>query len=162
MGDEEVQRIKSIFSLLNLNPIYLEHVAVITSEDASKTRGISLKQGIKALLFTDGHDHWVIVDVPADMKVDQKKVATQLGWAKKDVRMATHEEVMQKTGCQIGAVPPFGHKEKIQILVDSGVYENVESDFNIGLRTLSAKIPTVEMKIVFKHENAIEGNFVKL
>ena len=47
-------------------------------------------------------------------------------------------------------------------LLHAGGGACIESDFNIGLRTLSAKIPTVEMKIVFKHENAIEGNFVKL
>ena len=68
---------------------------------------------------------------------------------------------MQQTGCEIGAVPPFGHKEQIQILVDLGVYDNQNSAFNIGLRTHSIKIPTVEMKIVFEKVKALEGNFSK-
>ncbi|MBS3072096.1 YbaK/EbsC family protein [Candidatus Pacearchaeota archaeon] len=72
------------------------------------------------------------------------------------------EEVMEKTGCQIGAVPPFGHKDSIPILVDKGVYNNKESAFNIGLRTNSVKIPTQEMSVVFKDINAIEGDFVKI
>ncbi|HLD79135.1 MAG TPA: YbaK/EbsC family protein [Candidatus Nanoarchaeia archaeon] len=182
MGIEEVNRIKNFFEQSHLHPIYREHAAVVTSEEAAKTRGDQLKEGIKALLFTNGEDQWVIVDVPADKKVDQKKVAEVLGWSKGKIRMATAGEVMQKTGCEIGAVPPFGHKEcerkshscaeiksplyfmhkeQIQIVVDTGVYENEKSAFNIGLRTHSVKIPTAEMKIVFQEINAIEGNFTK-
>ena len=71
MGIEEVNRIKNEFSKLKLHPIYLEHEPVITSEDAAKTRGFALKQGIKALLFTNDAGQWVIVNVPADKKVER-------------------------------------------------------------------------------------------
>lgn len=157
---EEVNRIKKLFEQLNLHPAYREHQAVITSEEAARTRGDQLKEGIKALLFTN-ETGWVIVDVPADKKVDQKKVAEVLGWSKGKVRMAAPEEVLGKTGCEVGAVPPFGHKDDIQILVDRGIYENEKSAFNIGLRTHSVKIPTAEMKIVFNKLGATEGNFTK-
>lgn len=160
MGIEEINRIKNIFASLGLHPTYREHLAVITSEEAAKTRGDQLKEGIKALLFTNETD-WVIVDVPADKKVDQKKVAERLQWSKGKIRLARPEEVMQKTGCEIGAVPPFGHKEKMPILVDKSIYENQKSAFNIGLRTHSVKIPTREIKIVFNKLGAIEGDFTK-
>ena len=160
MGQEEVNRIKKIFEQLQLHPLYREHEPAVTSEEAARIRGDLLRQGIKALLFTDG-TNWVIVDVPADKKVDQKKVAEVLGWPKGKMRMATAEEVMQKTGCEIGAVPPFGHKDQILIIVDQGVYENEKSAFNIGLRTHSMKIPTAEMRIVFQKIGAIEGDFTK-
>ncbi|MBS3123895.1 YbaK/EbsC family protein [Candidatus Woesearchaeota archaeon] len=162
MGQEEVNRIKSLLLELELKPTYLEHEEVITSQDAAKTRGFELKQGIKALLFTNDNDQWVIVDVPADKKVDAKKVAEILGWSKSKIRMANQEEVLQKTGCEIGAVPPFGHKEIIQILVDLEVYNNQDSAFNIGLRTQSLKIKTESMKIVFEKVGAREGKYVKI
>lgn len=161
MGKEEVHRIREIFHKFNLHPTYLEHEAVITSEDASKTRGFELKQGVKSILFTDGKDHWVIMNVPADEKADQKKVATQMGWSKSSIRMATAEEVLEKTGCEIGAVPPFGHKTKIPLLIDKKIYCNKESAFNIGLRTHSVKINTEELKLVLTSESVIEGSFVK-
>ena len=161
MGIKEVERIMEIFSNLKLNPTYLEHEPVITSEDAAKIRGFQLKQGIKALLFTNGNNSYVIVCIPADKKADQKKVATAILWSKKNIRMASPEEVLEKTGCEIGAVPPFGHKEKMPIIVDLGVYNNEESDFNIGLRSHSAKILTVEMKKVFAHIKTIEGDFTR-
>ena len=160
MGMEEVERIKALFKGLGIEPTYLEHEPVLTSEDAAKTRGFELKQGIKAILFTNEND-WVIVDIPADKKVDEKRVASFLGWSKNKIRMASEEEVFEKTGCEIGAVPPFGHKEKIKILVDEKIYNNEVSTFNIGLRTHSVKIPTKETKIVFSELGAIEGDFIK-
>ncbi len=161
MGKEEVERIKNIFSELNLHPVYREHAPAITSEEASKTRGDELRQGIKALLFTNEKE-FVMVNLPADQKVDVKKVSETLNWQKSSMRMATPEEVMQQTGCEIGAVPPFGHKNNLHIIVDIQIYKNQESAFNIGLRTHSVKMPTMEMKTVFAHFKAKEGKFTKL
>ncbi|PIN87856.1 hypothetical protein COV12_01615 [Candidatus Woesearchaeota archaeon CG10_big_fil_rev_8_21_14_0_10_32_24] len=148
MAIEEVNRIKQIFSKLNINPNYLEHEPVLTSEDASRTRGFSLKQGIKALVFTYNNE-WVVVDILADQKVNLKKVAGILDWSKSKIRMATPEEVEMETGCIIGAVPPFGHKSETKILVDNHIFENDVSAFNIGLRTHSVIINTELMRKVF-------------
>jgi prolyl-tRNA editing enzyme YbaK/EbsC (Cys-tRNA(Pro) deacylase) len=164
MAQEEVEVIKKIFSVMKMTPKYHEHEAVVTSEEAAKTRGVELKSGIKALLFTNGvgsEDSWVIVNVPADKKADTKKVAESLGWSKGRIRMATTEEVLERTGCEVGAVPPFGHKKRTKILVDTRVYENNESNFNIGLRTISANVPTRQMKILFEKLQAKEGDFIK-
>ena len=75
--------------------------------------------------------------------------------------MATHEEVLRITGCEIGAVPPFGHKEKLTIFVDKEIYTNKENAFNIGLRTHSVQVPTEEMKKVFDILQVQEGDFKK-
>lgn len=156
-----MEKIKSEFTRMGLGPVYLEHEAVITSADAAKTRGFELRQGIKALLFTDNKGGWVIVDVPGDKKADEKKVATIMGWSKNGIRMATPEQVMEITGCEIGSVPPFGHKTPVPILVDVGVFENMVSTFNIGLRTHSVKISTTDMRHLFKDIGAKEGTFIK-
>jgi prolyl-tRNA editing enzyme YbaK/EbsC (Cys-tRNA(Pro) deacylase) len=161
MGKEEVERIKKLFSELKIIPVYLEHEAVVTSEDAARTRGFELKQGVKAILFTNDHNAWVITCIPADKKADIKRVAEQMGWSKSRIRMATSDEVIEKTGCEIGAVPPFGHKNKIPILVDLEVYSNTENAFNIGLRTHSVKIKTEDLRKVFAKVGAIEGTFSK-
>ncbi len=161
MSINELERIKNEFVRLGLHPEYLEHEPVITSEDAAKTRGFELRQGIKSLLFTDGKGSWAIVDVPADRKAHMKKVAEARGWTKKDVRMATPEEVLDITGCEVGSVPPFGHKTPVPILVDRNVFDNQISAFNIGLRTNSVKIATSEMKTLFGAISAIEGEFTK-
>ena len=75
--------------------------------------------------------------------------------------MAKVEEVEEQTGCLIGSVPPFGHKEKIHLLVDQSIFENQISTFNIGLRTESVSLPTEKMKEVFASENAELGEFIQ-
>jgi len=161
MGEQELISIKQFFEELNINPQYLEHESVITSEDAAKTRGFELKQGIKAILFTNDKDGWVITNLPADKKVDVKQVATQMTWSKSSIRMANPEEVIEKTGCEIGAVPPFNHKQNIPILVDKGIYNNDMSTFNIGLKTNSVMLKTIYLKSIFEKVHAVEGIFSK-
>ncbi len=160
MSQEEVNRIKEYFSKIDIHPIYLEHEEVITSEDAAKTRGFELKQGIKAIVLTNDLD-FVVANIPAHKKVGVKKVAEKLNWSKGKIRMASEDEVLEKTGCVIGAVPPFGHKEKLPILVDEEIYENTENAFNIGQRTISVKIKTTDIKKVFDEMNVIQGDFSK-
>jgi prolyl-tRNA editing enzyme YbaK/EbsC (Cys-tRNA(Pro) deacylase) len=162
MGTEEVNKIKEIFARLDLSPEYLEHEPVITSEDAAKTRGFELKQGIKAIVFTNGKNEFVVVDVPADRKVDQKLVATKVGWSKGGIRIATPEEVLEQTGCEIGSVPPFGHKNSIAVLYDYRIFDNEYNAFNIGLRTHSVKVKTEDVKKVLEELNLIRGEFIKL
>lgn len=158
---QEVERIREKLTELGLHPTYLEHEPVRTSEEAAAVRNMEVKQGIKSLLFTNGEGAWVLADVPAHKKADARKVANAMGWPRKMLRMATPEEVLEITGCEIGSVPPFGHKTRIPLLVDTGVYENTESAFNIGLRTHSLIIPTHEMKTVFGLLGATEGDFAK-
>ena len=98
---------------------------------------------------------------PLTKKLMRKKVASFLGGSKNKIRMASEKEVLEKTGCEIGVVPPFGHKEKTKILIGNGICNNEFSAFNIGLRTHSVKIPTKEVKIVFGKLGAIEGDFIK-
>ena len=161
MGIEEVDLIKSLFSKNKFDVQYLEHEEVITSEDAAKTRGFELRQGIKAIVLTNGKEDFVVADIPADKKVDIKKIAEDCGWSKSSIRMATEDEVIEKTGCKIGAVPPFGHKEILRIFVDIGIYDNEISTFNIGLRTISVKIKTRDVQKIFAELKSIEGNFTK-
>ena len=161
MSANEVAKIKEQFAELNIQPTYLEHEPVKTSAEAAAARGFELRQGIKALLFTNGEGAWVIVDLPADRKVDTKKVADRMRWSKRSMRMATPEEVLEVTGCEIGSVPPFGHKGSIPILVDKGVYENQENGFNIGLLTQSVKVATRDIQTLFAALGAEEGDFSK-
>lgn len=160
MGIEEGNRIRKICAQLDLHPNYIEHEAVITSQEAARIRGFELKQGVKAILFTNDIK-FIMVTVPADKKVDTKKVAVYNEWSKSTIRMATPSEVLEVTGCEIGAVPPFGHKTTLQILADEGIFNNQESSFNIGLRTNSLKIKTTELKIALLHEHAHIGDFAQ-
>ena len=160
MAIEEVNRIREVFSNLGVPVEYIEHEPVITSEEASKVHGIELKQGVKAIVFTNGSE-FVVVNVPADKRVDFKIVANANSWSNSKTRIATQEEVLNITGCEIGSVPPFGHKNKLKMFFDKSIFDNKINLFNIGLRTHSAKIKTEDLKKVFTELNLIEGRFTK-
>lgn len=160
MAKEEVERIKQFFEDNEIEVKYLKHEEVTTSQEAASTRGFELNQGIKSLLFTNDQEY-VIVNVPADKKVDSKKVAEHIGWSKNKTRMAKPEEVIEKTGCEIGSVPPLGHKESLKIFYDPKIFENEISTFNIGLKTDSVKIKTEDVKKVFEKIGAEKGDFIK-
>jgi len=161
MGIEEVEKIKRIFSALGVEPEYLVHEEVNTSEEAAKVRGFQLNRGIKAIVFTNGKGEFVVADVPADKKVDQKLIAVANGWSKNSIKIATPEEVFEKTGCEIGSVPPFGHINSLKVFYDAGIFNNDSNAFNIGLKTHSVKVKTSDVEQVFEKLNLIKGKFIK-
>jgi prolyl-tRNA editing enzyme YbaK/EbsC (Cys-tRNA(Pro) deacylase) len=160
--EEEVNRIKKILSDLGVIAEFIEHDAIISSENAAEMHGVELKQGVKSIVFTNSKGEFIVINIPADKKIDSKIVASKNGWSNSSTRIATPEEVINQTGCEIGAVPPFGHKNKMKIFFDTSIWDNDISLFNIGLKTHSVKIKTEDLKKVFTDLNLIEGSFVKI
>ena len=60
----------------------------------------------------------------------------------KNTRFASHEEVLEYSGCITGAVPPFGSlfTKAIPTYVDATLAANESINFNCGLRTHSLQI----------------------
>ncbi len=114
-----------------------EHEAVLTSEDAARVRGTQLASGAKALLVKAGNDFHMVV-LSAQEKLDSKKLRDTLGVAK--TRFATPEEVLQTTGCELGAVPPFGDIFNVKLWVDKSLSRQTTVDFNAGERTRSIEM----------------------
>src|SRR6516165_4270893 len=85
--------------------IVLRHEPVFTSEQAAAVRGTPLSSGAKALVLKAG-DAFLLAVLPADRKLKSKKAREALGV--KSLRFASKEEVLQLTGLEPGAIPPFG------------------------------------------------------
>ena len=145
MGSEEVERIKQIFQNNGSEFQAYEHEPVHTSEDAARVRKSKLSEGVKAIVVKQrDSQNFYVADVAADKKVDLKKLAEIIGV--KALTMAKPEEVLTITGCEVGGVPPLGHKTNIPIFVDNGVFENEYNEFNAGLKTYSVRVKTVDFK----------------
>ena len=95
MSQTEINRIKHILKENKIEATFLEHEPVIRSEEAAAMRGFPLKEGVKALLFTNRVDY-VVADIPGDAKVDVTKLSLVVGWKKSEMRMATSEEVAER------------------------------------------------------------------
>ena len=81
----------------------------------------------------------LMVVLPADRRVDFRKVAAVLG--AEELRLAQESEFRDRfPACEVGAMPPFGNLFGLPVLVDELLAENDEIVFNAGTHTLTAKL----------------------
>jgi Ala-tRNA(Pro) deacylase len=93
----------------------------------------------KVVIVTADARELVMVVVPADRRVDFRKVAAVLGT--EDLRLAQESEFRDSfPACEVGSMPPFGNLFGLPVLVDELLAENDEIVFNAGTHTLTAKV----------------------
>ena len=139
MSQKERDQILVLLSKSGVPFEHLVHEPAFTSEQASRVRGVSLNQGVKAMLLESNHNNFYLFCLPADQKIDLAKAAEIV----QELRLflAQPAEVLRLTGCEIGSVSPFsGVLSGIQSFFDRGVLENETVEFNIGLHTDSVRM----------------------
>ena len=108
-------------SLKQFNPdlkvIVLEQTAR-TANDAATALGCKVGAIVKSLLFKAG-DSYVLCLVSGDKRCSLNKLKKILN--KKDVTMASADEVKINTGFSIGGVAPIAHIKKLNILIDKSL-----------------------------------------
>jgi len=143
------EKIKKLLEENKIQYHLLTHEPVYTSELAAQMRGKGvaegLRRGAKAMIFKVD-EKYIQCIVPAHKIVDIKKVKELLN-AKK-IKMATPEEVLQVTDCEIGSVPPFGNLFNIEVYCDKELSEEI--DFNAGLHDTSITMKRSEWEKVVK------------
>ncbi|MFP3952862.1 MAG: YbaK/EbsC family protein [Candidatus Bipolaricaulota bacterium] len=115
----------------------LTHEPVYTSKQASEVRGVPLNSGVKAMVLERDGDGLILALVPADHRVDLDAVGKSVEC---EVKLASPEEVLEVTGCEIGSVPPFGHKNPLETYLDPGVMDNEIVNFNAGKHDVSVEL----------------------
>ena len=98
----------------SLEVIILEDSAR-TAQDAAKALDCNVGAIVKSLLFRTGDD-FILCLVAGDKRCSLNKLKKLKD--KKDILMASPEEVKTQTGYTIGGVSPIGHLNKIEILID--------------------------------------------
>ena len=92
----------------------------LTVGDAAKALAVNTDQIIKSLVFhIDGKPLLVINNGLS--RVDRRKLATHQGVGRQKIKFASPDTVFHLTGCIVGSMPPFGHKQKLRTLVDTAV-----------------------------------------
>lgn len=135
IGVDEFRRIIETLRECDIGFEVTEHEAVETSQEAADVRGAELKTGVKAMVFkAKDQDSFVMALVPADKRVDVAKLEEQV---EKSIELANPAYVKRRTGCEVGAVPPFGFTKPLQTFFDPSILENEKVNFNAGLRTRS-------------------------
>jgi Cys-tRNA(Pro) deacylase len=96
-----------------------------TVPDAARALGVGEDQIIKSLVFlVEGQPTLVITN--GTHKVDNRLVARHYGVGRKRAKMARPEQALEITGYVVGAMPPFGHRNRLRTIVDPGVVAHPE------------------------------------
>ena len=94
-------------------------VAARTSQQAADALGITVGQIAKSLVFRAAESgRAVLVIAAGDRRVDEAKIATQLG---EPIERARPEFVREQSGFAIGGVAPLGHARPMVTFVDSSL-----------------------------------------
>jgi Ala-tRNA(Pro) deacylase len=129
------------------------HEPVFTSEEAARVRGATLASGAKALVCKID-DQFVMIVLPADCKLDGKRVRKSAGV--KSLRFASAEEVDQLTGLKPGSIPPFGSLFSLPTWCDQRLKEQTRINFNAGDHAISINMSLADYERV---ESPRPGDF---
>ena len=86
-----------------------------TAQDAATALGCDLGAIVKSLLFKT-EDSFILCLVSGDKRCSLNKLKKIKN--KKDISMASPEDVKTQTGYTIGGVSPVGHLNKVEIFID--------------------------------------------
>ena len=89
-----------------------------TAQDAAAALGCDVGSIVKSLLFKT-EDGFILCLVAGDKRCSLKKLKKIKN--KKDISMASPEDVKAQTGYTIGGVSPVGHINKVEIFIDKSL-----------------------------------------
>ena len=101
----------------SLEVIILENSAR-TAQDAATALNCKVGAIVKSLLFK-AENTFILCLVAGDKRCSLNKLKKIKD--KKDISMASPEEVKTQTGYTIGGVSPVGHLDKIEIIIDNSL-----------------------------------------
>tara|TARA_B100000989_G_scaffold231222_1_gene178034 strand:+ start:84 stop:563 length:480 start_codon:yes stop_codon:yes gene_type:complete len=152
LNKEPVQRVQRILREFNPNTEVIElNSSARTAVEAASSLGCEVGAIIKSLLFKN-EENFTLCLVAGDKKASLNKIKKILN--KKDVSMASADDVKNITGFTIGGVSPIGHLSKIEILIDHSL-ERFNQLF------AAAGHPNCIFKISFKDLSKITKGSIK-
>ena len=115
------------------------HPEAFTALEIAALEHVKGRMLAKVVIVKTDPGELVMVVLPADRRVDFRKVAAVLGT--EGLRLSQEAEFRTRfPACEVGAMPPFGNLFGLPVLVDELLAENDEIVFNAGTHTLTAKL----------------------
>jgi prolyl-tRNA editing enzyme YbaK/EbsC (Cys-tRNA(Pro) deacylase) len=113
------ERVRAFLTSRNIWHHFIEFSEPVkTVEQAAKK--VQVEKIAKSIVMVDSDDDSLVVIVPAKSKVSHRKIKILL--AVRDVRLASPEEVLDRSGYPAGGVSPFNNISRV--LLDPQVLKN--------------------------------------
>lgn len=93
-----------------------------TVEDAAQAVGTSPENIVKSILFRI-NDGFILAITCGPAHIERRAIAAHFKVGRKKVKLVDPGNVLQETGYQVGAMPPFGHHTPLPTLIDKRVLE---------------------------------------
>ena len=156
LDNEPVKKVEKLLKKFDESQkVIVLETSARTAIEAASSLGCEVGAIVKSLLFKT-EDIYTLCLVSGDKKASLNKIKKKLN--KKDVSMASADEVKNITGFTIGGVSPIGHSIKIDILIDNSL-DRFEILF------AAAGHPNCVFKITFndleKISNGLVGDIVE-
>ena len=123
-----------------------EHEPVYTNPTMAAALNVSESETVKSLVVMTKEKEMVVLVMPGDKKVEWKKAAANVGTKK--ISFAKPEQVLEKVGCEVGCVPPFGQLTDLPIFLDPDLSKKEYVYFNPGVHDKSYKVKAWDLKKV--------------
>ena len=130
----------------NIEYEVFEHEPVYTNPTMAAALNVSESETVKSLVVMTKEKEMVVLVMPGDKKVEWKKAAANVGTKK--ISFAKPDQVLEKVGCEVGCVPPFGQLTELPIFLDPDLTKKEFVYFNPGVHDKSYKIKAWDLKKV--------------
>lgn len=138
------KHIAALLQEANIEYSVVEHEPVYTNPAMAQALNVTESETVKSLVLMTKEKKMVVLVLPGDKKVDWKKAAAGIGTKK--VSFAKPEQVLEKVGCEVGCVPPFGQLTQLPIYMDPELTKKDYVYFNPGKHDKSYRIKAWDLK----------------
>ncbi|MCP4294649.1 MAG: YbaK/EbsC family protein [Proteobacteria bacterium] len=116
----------------------IKHSIAYTSQEIAEQTHVSGKEFAKTLIIKQD-SKLVMVVIPADRRLDLKKLKKNLGAT--NIELAAEEEFRELfPDCEMGAMPPFGNLYGMDVYLAKAMVEGEEISFNAGTHSDIVKL----------------------
>lgn len=97
-----------------------------TVQSAADAVGVQPEQIVKSILFKVKGISLVLAVACGPAHIRRRAIAAHFEVGRKKVKLADADTVLQESGFEVGAMPPFGHRQPFTTLLDNQVLEQPE------------------------------------
>lgn len=145
MGKLQLKLIKNLLENNKIDYKLIEHDSVYITK---KTELRPNSYSIKSIVLKTEEGKFILALVPTDRETNLKKLARIFGT--KSLSLASQEEVIKKTGCEIGGCHPFGILSRLLTHMDKSILNNEIIEFNAGLPHVIIKMRSNDLANLIK------------
>lgn len=116
-----VDELRTFLQACNI-PVEIVHLDVPTPtvQTAAQAVGAHADQIIKSILFL-ANEHPILAIACGLSNIQRCAIADLYSISKKKVKLASPEMVLEISGYEVGAMPPFGHRQPLTTVIDQRV-----------------------------------------